>query len=223
MTPKVFISVGSHPTPQQATAIEALFNTLSAAGLDPRQMDKNEWSFKQPLRAIKEVINDCHGLVLVAFTRFKVIDGWERKEKGPTSINGDQMPTVWNQIEATMAYVRGLPFLVIAENGLRGDGLLEARYEWNVYPTDFSEADFRSERFAGWVKSWKVEVLRHAEDAQRKPMDVDAASLSIRALLSRMTIPQLWGFLTAILGALGAVATAAYLVGGGKWPWESSS
>jgi hypothetical protein len=217
--PRVFISVGSHPTPVQAVAIKALFNTLVAAGLDPRQMEKNEWSYKQPLRAIKQVIDECDGLALVAFTRFEVSSGQERNSEGAKSLDGARMTTVWNQIEATMAFVRGMPFLVIAEKGLRDDGLLEARYDWNVYWTDFSEADFRSERFAGWVDSWKKDVVAHRSQAASNKQEMDPSQLRLRDLLGALTVAQIWGIGAAVLGAFIGVASLAYVAGGGTWPW----
>jgi hypothetical protein len=82
MKPKIYISVGSAATPTQSQAADAIFGSLEAAGLSPRRMDKNEWSAEQPLRAIKRVINQCAGIVVIAFARYEFPKGTERQKDG---------------------------------------------------------------------------------------------------------------------------------------------
>ena len=55
--------------------------------------------------------------------------------------------------------MRNLPLLVIAEKGLLADGLLEGRYDWKVYWTDFSASELSSAAFLGYLQSWKKLVL----------------------------------------------------------------
>ena len=221
MKPKVYISIGSAALPEQKAAAEAVFRSLETAGLSPRQMEKNEWTAEQPLRGIKRVIEECHGIVVIAFRRYQFPTGSERQKDGTEKEMVDvRMTTVWNQIEAAMGYTRGLPLFVIAEQGLLEDGLLEGRYDWKGYPTDFSPGDFQSERFFGYLESWKKLVVEHCAEAD-KPAAVteDLSKLSIVQLLGRLTVPQVWGTISAFLACLAAVAAAAFKAGGGKWPW----
>jgi hypothetical protein len=220
--PKVFISAGAVATPMQQQAIEIVASCLEDAGLSPRRMGVNEWSHDQPLRAIRKVIRECDGIAVIAFERVRFPNGIEHTKQGDKSLADRRLPTVWNHIEAAIGYANDLPLLVIAENGLGEQGVLESMYDWNVYWTDFSPTDFRSEKFKGWLQSWKAAVLTHAARTLRSSAatDVDVCKLTVGDLLKRLTLPQLWGLLSALTGLLIAVASVSYRIGASKWPWQ---
>jgi hypothetical protein len=75
----------------------------------------------------------CSGAVIVAFQRVSAPSA-EDLGRADTErlIEPLRLTTIWNQIEASMAYALGLPLLVLAEDGLRREGLLESRYDWSV-------------------------------------------------------------------------------------------
>jgi hypothetical protein len=222
MQPKVFISIGTACSLLHAEASDTIFQALETAGLSPRQMGRNEWSSEQPLRAIKRVIEECEGGVVIAFCRYQFPAGVERKKDGGESPLSDvRLPTVWNQIEAAMAYTRNLPLLVIAEHGLRDDGLLEGRYDWKVFWTDFKPEHFWSKEFVGFLNSWKR--LVDASAASRRQIEAaenDISKMSIGQLFAQLSVPQLWATLSAIVGLIIGAATVAFRAGAGKWPWS---
>jgi hypothetical protein len=219
MSPKVYISIGSATTAAQRRAADVIFRSLETAGMSPRQMERNEWTAEQPLRGIKRVIEQCHGVVVVAFSRYQFPSGTERqKDGGEKHLSNIQVTTVWNHIEAAMGYTRGLPLFVIAEQGLLSDGLLEGRYDWKVYWTDFSDEELGSDAFVGYLASWKQLVLEHS--AILSTADVDLSKLSIRQICARLTIPQAWMTISAFVGFMATVATVGFWVGSGKWPWK---
>jgi hypothetical protein len=228
MRPKVYISVGSAATPEQTAGTDAIFRSLETAGLSPRQMERNEWTAEQPLRGIKRVIDECHGTVVIAFTRYQFSSGIERKKDGSEKPLVDtRITTVWNQIEAAMAYTRGMPLLVIAEHGLIEDGLLEGRYDWKVYWTDFAADQLRSDAFIGYLESWKRLVLAHHDEQSKSEQsnsaaacETDVTKLSLAQLCGQLTLPQLWAALSAVAGALTGVASLAFRAGAGRWPWQ---
>jgi len=219
MKPNVFISVGSVGAQCHIKASEGIFRTLETAGLSPRQLDKNEWPAEQPLRAIKKIIRECDGIVVIAFARYRFPIGIELKDGGAElSLTDVRFPTVWNQIEASMAYATGLPLLVVAERGLREDGLLQGRYEWRVYWTDFSDADLKSEAFLGYLESWKGLVAENvATRVQKADHDIDVSKLTLAQLLGQLRVPQLWAVIAVISTLLGGLAIAAYQAGAHKW------
>jgi hypothetical protein len=222
MNPKVFISVGSAGTPTQKEASESIFQTLETAGLSPRQMNKNEWSSEQPLRAIRRVIEECDGVVVIAFSRYQFGSGIERKKDGTEQPLTDvRQPTVWNQIEAAMGYMKNLPLLVIAEHGLQEDGLLEGRYDWKVYWTSFQPEELKSEAFRGFLQAWKRLITEgiNLRSQRIAGTDLDLSKMTLKQLVGHLSVPQVWGILSAIMMLLVAVASIAYSVGGGKWPY----
>lgn len=220
MKPKVFVSIGSACSHQYSEAAEMIFRALETAGFAPRQMERNEWSAEQPLRAIKRVIDECEGIAVIAFSRFRFDSGTERKKDGGNQpLFNVHLPTVWNQIEAALGYARGLPLLVIAERGLLEEGLLEGRYDWKVFWTEFERDQFQSEAFVGYLESWKRLVLEKAESRSHRA-ERDITKMSIGQVVRGLSVPQMWSALSAFVGLLIGVATIAYRAGAGKWPWQ---
>jgi hypothetical protein len=221
VTPKVFISAGTVTTDAQRQAIDIVVNCLENAGLSSRRMGVNEWSHDQPLRAIRKVIAECDGIAVIAFERYSFRSGTERTKQGEKALIETRLPTVWNQIEAAIGYSSDLPLLVIAERGLWEQGLLESMYDWVVYWTNFEPEDFRSERFTGWVQSWKTAVFAHAARRQATPhSSLDITKMSVGQLIQQLTIAQFWALLSTLAGVLITVATVSYRLGASKWPWQ---
>ncbi len=221
--PKVFVSVGTASTNEQAEAAEMIFQSLERAGLSPRQMNKNEWSSEQPLRAIRNVIKECDGAVIIAFTRYYFATGMERLKEGhERTLHDVRNPTVWNQIEAAMAYARGLPLLVVAERGLRDDGLLEGRYDWQVFWTDFNRREISSSAFTGFIETWKRLVIEQASSsAENEPLSLnDLSKIPLSVLIGRLSLPHLWKAISAVVGLIVGIAAIAFSIGRGEWPWQ---
>jgi hypothetical protein len=140
---KVFISKGSAASNEQREFVDAVLDMLRMADLDPRIMNENEWSHEQPLKAIKKIIRECDGIVVIAFTRTKYEKGIEIRKDENRELSNITLPTPWNHIEAAIAYSFDLPLLVVAENGLKPEGLIENGYDWRVYWSNLSPVDVR--------------------------------------------------------------------------------
>lgn len=221
MNRKVFISKGSAATTEQRQFVDAILDTLKTVGLDPRIMNENEWSHEQPLKAIRQIIAECDGIVIIAFTRTKFEKGQEIKKDKVIDLSDILLPTTWNHIEGALAYSFEIPILVIAENGLKSEGLIEKGYDWTVYWTDITPEISKTESFRGFVTSWKNAVEKHhLSKGEKVENKIDPEKLTIGNILKSMTIVQLWKLLTAIIGLLIAVATISYKIGGGKFPWD---
>jgi hypothetical protein len=223
MENKVFISKGSAATRKQIEYIDAVLNTLRLVGLNPRIMNENEWSYSQPLKAIKKIIRECDGIVVIAFTRTRYDKGIEIRRDDNKELSNISLPTPWNHIEAAIAYAFGLPVLVIAENSLKSEGLIESGYDWQVYWSNWSPADVKSESFKGFLNSWRIDVIEYAKtkaSVEGKPIVIEPDKLTIGTIFKCMSISQLWGLLGALASIISGVAIAAYKLGGGKWPWQ---
>ena len=221
MAYKIFISVGSTANAKQREFVDAVLSSLKTAELSPRIMNENEWSYEQPLRAIRKIMKECCGAVIIAFTRTIFPSGVEiRKDKDRELVN-ISLPTPWNHIEASMAYAYNMPLLVIAENGLKSEGLIEQGYDWRVYWTDLDPSIVATDKFRGFLNSWKKAVEEFSQqenESDRNPISADKITLG--TLLKSISIPQLWKLLAATIAVLSAVAAAAFKLGGGLWPWQ---
>jgi hypothetical protein len=158
MSNKVFISMGSTANTEQREFVEAILNSLKTWDLSPRIINENEWSYEQPLRGIKNVMKECCGAVIIAFTRTIFPSGTELRKDENRELTNINLPTPWNHIEASMAYTFDMPLLVIAENGLKSEGIIEQGYDWQVYWTDLDPSIVSTEKFRGFLNSWKKAV-----------------------------------------------------------------
>lgn len=210
MTHDVFLSVGKFATPDQEAFIEAVEQILRDNGLVPRRA---EFSSIQPLRKIEEIMAECEGTVIIAFERLNFPKGLElRGGEFEVELENITLPTVWNQVEAAMAYTFRHPLLVICERSLRAEGLLEKGFDWYIQPIDINEAEVNSREFRGIFDDWKQRVEKH----QRKDIEnsyVNFENITIGQFIKSLGPTQAWSILTAIVGSLSAIAGFAFFLG----------
>lgn len=164
----VFVSVGRHATALQRQACETVLARVAAVGLQPQRLLDEARGGGAPLPAIRRLIDDCHGTLVLAHARYAFDSGHERVHGGAERpLRDARFPTVWNQIEAAFACARGHPLLVVCEHGLKADGLLEDAYGWPVHRSDFRPEAFAGEDFTAVLLAWKARVLAHAGQAAR--------------------------------------------------------
>ena len=147
---------------------------MVAHGLVPQALGRNYWSSKQPLTAIDELMASCSGAAILAFERLQVVQAVE-KRGGPAErhLADFALPTVWNQVEAAMAYTRGLPLLVLVDETLRSEGLLETGYDWYVKSVRFGTPITADKEFLGVFADWQARVAAFA--TTRQPQAASAA------------------------------------------------
>src|SRR3954447_16307491 len=152
----VFMSVGGTISDKQESFVCAVENRLRAEGLVPHTVGRNAFSTDAPLKTVTDLMDKCAGCLVIALERSYFPSGME-KRGGPkeSALMNVKLPTPWNQIEAAMAYSRGLPLMVVVEDGLRGEGLLERGYDWYVQSVSPEATALHSNEFNGVLASWK--------------------------------------------------------------------
>jgi hypothetical protein len=214
----IFVSVGTGLSPQQEQFVSAVEERLRAAGLTPRTIGRNTFSADAPLRAVTDLMDRCGGAVVIALERYFFPGGVERRGSAKeTPLSAVGFPTVWNQIEAAMAYSRKLPLLVLVDEQLRCDGLLEKGNDWHVQEVKVEPGSLNSAQFNGVLASWRDRITTFepkaavSHSAQAK---LDPTNMSIAELIGAIKPAQLWTAVVAALGALGgAFALGAKLIG----------
>jgi hypothetical protein len=169
METNVFISVGRTSTPEQEEFVYSFEQFLIGNGFTPRTVGRTDFSSLQPLKFIKQLMKQCSGTVVIAFERIHIQGGLERRGSGTkTVIRNENIPTVWNHIEAGMAYVLGHPLLVIAEQGLRIEGVLESDHDWYIQWVDINIPISSNREFAGIFTDWKKQVNEYNQTKEVK-------------------------------------------------------
>lgn len=210
----VFVSVGTGLSPEQEQFVHAVESRLRALGLEPKTIGRNTFTVDAPLRAVKDLMDGSRGVVVIALERFQFPRGVERAGSAQERELADvRLPTVWNQIEAAMAYVKGLPLLVIVDENIRADGLLEKGNDWFVQSLAPTPAALDGDAFTGILANWRDRLPQQTAVDSRTGMDaaatVDPASMSIGQLFGALKPGQLW----AVVLAAAAIVAAAFAWG----------
>lgn len=188
----MFVSVGRTSTPEQEAFVSAIESHMLDHGLLPQALGRNYWSSQQPLKAIDELMTECAGAAIVGFERLRIVEAVDRRgSDGERTLNGIALPTVWNQIEAAMAYTRGLPLLVIVEQDLRAEGLLETGYDWYVKRVPIGAGVTLDREFRGVFDDWRARVEAHrAERAPAPASGFAGSSPSLEASRDTVASPS---------------------------------
>jgi hypothetical protein len=216
MATKVFISAGTPADESQKSFRDAVVNAIELAGFTPRLMQTKDWDYKNPLRGVRRAMDECRGAVVVAYARYQVDAGAELREGGGRPLESVAFPTAWNQIEAAMAYEKGLPLLVVAEKRLRREALLDSANDVRPFWTELDPAIGRSDGFQGYLRSWKEDV----EQCAREPISKTALLREFTAgqVLSSLPWYELVALVVTLIGALLGAVSIGYRLGSGQWP-----
>ena len=214
MTTDIFVSVGRTSTPEQEKFVSAIEQYLRDNGFEPRIVGRNAFSSMQPLKFVEQLMQECSGTIIIAFERIYIQEGIEKRGSEAEKVMRDtKLPTVWNQIEAAMAYVLGHPLLVIVENGIRNEGLLETGYDWYMQWVKLDASTLNSREFSGVFGDWKKRVENYQKTGIKKYKTVEPEKLTIGQILGSLKPAQLWAIIITLVGAISAIATAAFKLG----------
>jgi hypothetical protein len=162
-------------------------------------------------------LESCAGAVIIAFERTHVSEGVDRGRPVPENALRDRaLTTVWNQIEAAMAYTLGRPLLVIVEEGLVSEGLLGARNDWSVQWLPLDPARLETAEFLGSVGDWKRSVLALSEQRNKvesSKLEPDITGKTVGQIVGELRPGQFRALVAGTADALAAIATTAFSLG----------
>ena len=159
---QVFVSVGRTASQRQEEFAREVESFLRKRGYAPRTVGRTDFSYEMPLKKIAQVMGECSGTIVIALERIHIDRGTEfRGSDGEIELENINLPTVWNQIEATMAYMLGHPLLAIVNANLRSEGLLENGYDWYVKLVDLDPLSLSSPEFLNTFNAWEKKVAEY--------------------------------------------------------------
>jgi hypothetical protein len=215
---EIFISKGGDESTLQRAFVDAVIDALKTAGIKSRIMFENEWSHEQPLKVIKKTISECDGLLVIAYTRSEFEKGKELRCNIEKELGNIKLPTTWTHIEGAIAYAYELPMWIIAEDGLKSEGLIEKGYDWNVYWSNLDIDEVKSDKFRGYLQSWKLAIEEKKSAKLNTELEIDLSKLGLGKLLSMISLPQLWKLLGVLATIIGLTAAGSYKLGNDQLP-----
>jgi hypothetical protein len=208
---KIFLSVGSAYNEQQEAFVSTFEAFLGQNGCERLTVGRGSYFASQPIVAARELMQSADGVVVIAFTRQRVKKAIDKPGSGnEKEIENRNYPTVWNQLEAAMAFGLTLPLLVIVEEGLYQEAMLKDRMEYRTLVTNLDKNFFSSEEFRGIFADWKRIAENRAKEVEGH---TDIKKLTIGKLIKELSPDQFWKVGGALFSLLAGVAGAAYWVG----------
>jgi|GEM_PF-5957829 len=122
---RVFVSIQRTRNALQQLLLERIAEALREHALIPISVN-NSMKHYDPLPELRETLPVCNGALIIAFERFRT-SGFEYPddESNEISHTNRRSATVWNQIEAAMAYQVGIPLLMLQEDSLSQEGIID--------------------------------------------------------------------------------------------------
>ncbi|MGF7039719.1 hypothetical protein [Mucilaginibacter lappiensis] len=154
----------SHPTPfneQQEKFLVLLESKLANAQLNPVNLGKKNWSYRNPMKPIKDIMRTCKGAVIIGLERFHSYIGYEFEHSGREKEYVHRYEsTPWIHIEAGMAYQKGLPLLILKEDRVHESGILDPiSSDYFIFKFDIiKEQDGFSKELNMFIESWIDEI-----------------------------------------------------------------
>jgi len=222
MSQAIFISVGRTFSASQESFVQAVEAYLLRQGLEPRTIGRNYFKNGQPLKVIAECMKECSGAIILAFERIHIEKGIDQRgSPKEAEISGVNLTTVWNQIEASLAYAYGRPLLMLVEKGLKTEGLLETGYDWWVQSVTLDQSTLLTPEFTQVFNDWKTNCSKIGAELQapavvKDPTPAlaeDPAKLPVSKLLASLNVTQLWTTFAALIALISGIASLAYWLG----------
>ena len=206
---KIFLSVGATYNNQQEAFVSAFETFLGQNGCERRTVGRGSYFSSQPINSAKDLMKEVDAVVVIAFTRQIIQNALDKPDSDDQKeIVNEKHPTIWNQMEAAMAFGLDLPLLMIIESGLKQEAMLKDRLEYRALITDLNPDFFISEEFKGIFLDWKKK-----NECCKKSKAIDVTSLTIGMLLKSLTPSQVWKISASVISLLIAVGGVAYWVG----------
>lgn len=158
----VFIS---HPTPYnkyQKQFLNLIEIELKNNGLNPTNLGKNNWSFKSPMKPIKDIMDTCVAAIIIGLERHHSFIGYEKEfSKDSKELIHKYSSSPWIQIEAGMAFQANLPLLILKEDKVYAEGILDPQisdsfiFEFELQKMQKKLSPELTEIILSWVKHIK--------------------------------------------------------------------
>ena len=150
---KVFISKSNSLSLEQKNRYELLLTLLNKR-VEIETLERIDYQPFGALGNISSQIASCSGLVLIGFEQVKIQEGEYRVNTDEhKELNGTCFSTPWNQVEAGMAAMIGLPILVLADEGI-SEGVFEEKLDDKLLFYSSFSRKLDSEKLVRTIDNW---------------------------------------------------------------------
>jgi hypothetical protein len=162
MPTNIFVSRPNALDSNQTSTVQLLQELLETRDMCARTIGATDFPNVSPMKAVEKLMRQCSGAVILGFPQMIVQKGLSKQNTiQETIIKNKLLPTPWNHIESSMAFMLELPLLVIRNNGIEG-GIFDIGTTGHfIHTFDLSKQDWIKEsNFLQPFNEWHKEVLK---------------------------------------------------------------
>jgi hypothetical protein len=110
----IFISRPTWISKEFQEGLDGFLSFLDTHEINPRTLGSTDYPTESPLDEVITIIGECKGAIILGYPQIYVTKG---KIKDVDNVDF-LLPTEWNHIEATLAYMKKMPLLIIHHKGV---------------------------------------------------------------------------------------------------------
>jgi hypothetical protein len=210
----IFLSCGSPDNEAQEDFVSLIEDHLRLNNCEPQTVGRSKYSARQPVQAARDLIGTCDGAIVIAFERTRIIQGIEKPNStSPKIIEKESHPTIWNQMEASMAYAQKVPILTLVQSGLKRQGMLSDRLEWAAIESDLTQSVLRSEEFKQVFSEWLMYVGNEKNNRSKNKKELDIGQISVGQLIFSLKPNQMYAVIVAFVAIISASCLLSFKIG----------
>lgn len=135
---------------------------MESHSLKPRTIGKTDYPNSCPLDEVISLLLECKGVIILGYPQISITTGQIKDE----SISNVILPTEWNHIEASLAYSKRLPLLLIHHQGISRGVFEHGAISKYIYQVDFTKPTwFLAENIIGALSKWKSTIFSGQSDS----------------------------------------------------------
>jgi hypothetical protein len=168
---EVFVSRPAVLTPDQETLYGQWLDGLAALGFAPITIPRADYA-APPWHQLRQVVSRASGALILGFRQVIVDHGCRRSGPSKQASAVGSYATAWNQLEAGLAVMAGLPVLVVPEEDVKEGAFAPEVWGSGVYGARmdvWTAGDGARDRS---IRAWAMAVSRDAP-LQPRPRTMD--------------------------------------------------
>ena len=107
---QIFLSRPTWVSEEFEEGLKIFLMSLDNMGIKPRTLGTTDYPSKAPLDEVLEIMDECQGAIILGYPQIVINSGQVKED-----VIQDELilGTEWNHVEASLAYARGMPILII--------------------------------------------------------------------------------------------------------------
>jgi hypothetical protein len=166
----LFVSKPSALNPEQLKVWNKLQEVLANIGISIRFLKPEDYRQNiVPIAKVKKALEKSHGVIVLGLKQTRVIKGISKVGSANAKLfNEHFLPTPWNHIEDSMAFMLNIPVLMINE-GVEGGIFDTNATDFIIHEVKIGSEDWwRSEEFMQHLNEWLRDVLDNYKSNRNK-------------------------------------------------------